>query len=610
MSFGLSPSIEIREKDFLTPGRQTANRFAGMVGNFNWGPVDQRMNITDEKNLVENFHQPDSLNYADWWTANNYLAYNDKLILVRAIKELGSLNAGRAIFSEAMKKLDVSNASAEFELGEDVVGGNSTANGTIVALAEDVVYIKVNSGTFEEDETITGSETSSVATIETITDDVKSCEFSALKRNFDHEITVSPESYKKFKFIAKYCGAFGNNISVAVCKSTDFASAMIVGTTSFKSQFEFAPSSTEVAVAVLVNGAIVEKHLVSLVSGAKNYKNENYFIDTYLARFSNYVYCFTNTSISTFVSTEAVSLTKGAHAAPEAADYILAYNLFDNADEIDVDVLFCGCIDITNGATVIQHIIDNICEVRRDCRVVFGAKKVDVVNKTAATAISNMLTFISTDINKDSTFAAMYGNYKYQYDRYNDEYRWLPIDGDIAGIYSIGQAWESPAGLNRGLIKNCIKLAVNPKEGLRDTLYPAAINPVYTIRNVGHAVMGQKTLKTSAPTLFSSVDIRGLFILLQKNCKDVARYYQFQKNNPSERRKLVADVDPLFLQIQGLGGIEEYLIVCDETNNNVSKTMIADFYVKPSETAEWIMFNFNAVSGTVNFEQIVTSPIA
>lgn len=608
MSYGLSPSIDIRERDFLTPGRQTANRFAGMVGNFNWGPVNEKIQVTDEKSLVEMFHQPDNLNYRDWWVANNYLSYNDKLVIVRAIKEAGSLNAGIAFFSEALKRLNVTGASDEFELAENVVGGVSAANGTVYALEEDAVYIKVNSGTFEEDELITGSETSSTATVVTIDDDVKTCKFSALKKNFDHEIEVPAESLKKFKFIAKYCGSYGNNISVAIARSVDFATAMIVGTTSFKSRFEFAPTSTEVAVAILVNGAIAETHLVSLTPGARNYRNESYFIDSYLARYSKYVYSFTNTQINSFISSPAVAFSAGAHVAPEAADYILAYNNFDNSEELDIDVLFSGCIDITGGATVIQHMIDNVAEVRRDCRIVFGARKVDVVNKDVSTAVANMLTFISTDINKDSTFAAFYGNYKYQYDRYNDEYRWIPIDGDIAGIYSIGQAWESPAGLNRGIIKNCIKLAVNPKEGLRDSLYPAAVNPVYTIKNVGHVVMGQKTLKTSVPTLFSSVDIRGLFILLQKNAKDIARFYQFQKNTPVERRRFVADIEPLFTNIQGLGGIEEYLIVCDDSNNNVSKTMIADFYVRPTESAEWIQLNFNATTGIVNFEDIVASP--
>lgn len=608
MSYGLSPSIDIREKDFLTPGRQTANRFAGMVGNFNWGPVNEKTPVTDEKMLVEKLHGPDNLNYKDWMVANNYLAYNDKLILIRAVKDTGSFNAGVAFFSEALKKLVTSGASAAFELGENVVGGTSAANGTIYAIETDVVYIKVNTGTFAEDEVITGSETSSTATIETIIDDVKHCKFSALKKNYDHEIEVPAESLKKFKFIAKYCGSYGNNISVALAKSTDFATAMIVGTTSFKSRFEFAPTSTEVAIAILVNGAIAETHIVSLVPDARNYRNESYFIDSYLARYSKYVYCFTNTQISSFLSSPAVSLSDGAHVAPLAADYIAAYNNFDNSEELDIDVLFCGCIDITSGSTVIQHMIDNIAEVRRDCRIVFGAKKVDVVNKDVSTAITNMLTFVSTEINKDSTFAAFYGNYKYQYDRYNDEYRWVPIDGDIAGIYSIGQAWEAPAGLNRGIIKNCIKLAINPKEGLRDSLYPAAVNPVYTIKNVGHVVMGQKTLKTSTPTLFSSVDIRGLFILLQKNAKDIARFYQFQKNTPVERRRFVADIEPLFTNILGLGGIEEYLIVCDERNNNVSKTMIADFYVRPTESAEWIQLNFNATSGIVNFEDIVASP--
>jgi hypothetical protein len=618
MSFGLSPSIDINERDFLSPSRQTANRFAAMVGNFNWGPVEERVLIDEEKTLVNTFNPPSIANRADWFSAANYLAYNDKLYVVRAIKAAGSKNAGIAIFSKALKTLVLENVVGDFVAGDVISGITSLAEGVVVKVVVDglitSLIIDVTSGTFEEAEDITdGENVPKTATITSITDNVKTFPFAELKKNFDHDVVVSDEDYIKFKILAKYVGVYGNNISVAIANSSNFATANIIGTTTFKANFEFAPASSEVAIVVLLNGGIVEKHLVSLVPGAKNYKGENYYIETYLNKVSKYIYVYDNHTINTVQSVESIALAQGVHAAPEAGDYMDGYDLFENKEEIDIDVIFeSGCVDIASGETVAQHMIDEILEKRKDCRGVFGPKKSDVVSQTVATAVSNMITYVTSTLNKDSSFAAFYGNYKYQYDRYNDEFIWVPITGDIAGIYAVGQAWEAPAGVNRGLIKNCVKLAVNPSEGYRDQMYPVAINPIYTLKNVGHVVQGQKTLKTSTPSLFSRVDVRGLFILLQKNASDVSRFYQFQKNTATERRRFVADVEPLFRIVQGLGGIEEYLIICDESNNTgdvtSTLTMIADFYVKPAQSAEWIRLNFNATQATVNFEEIVSSP--
>jgi hypothetical protein len=616
MSYGLSPSIDIREKDFLSPGRQTANRFGAMCGDFMWGPVGERIPIVDEKVLIENFNAPVDSNYADWFSASNYLAYNDKLYVVRAIKESGSLNAGVSLFSEALQKLSLTSVIGTFVVGETVTGGTSTAKGTVVSIVNDDIYIKITSvAPFETTEIVT-ADGGATGTISTITDNQQSVPFTSLKKNFDHDITVNDEAFIKFKFLAKYPGDYGNNISVAVADSTSFATATITGTTTFKSVFDYSPSSTELAVVVLLNGSIAETFIVSLTPGAKNYRNEAYYIETYLARNSKYVYCYDNNSITFSLGTvSAVSLTGGAHVAPEASDLISAYDLFANKEELDVDVIFeANAANITSGNTVIQHIIDNILDVRKDCRGVFSATYNDVVNVAIATAVTNLEDYVSTTINRNSSYAAFYGNYKYQFDRYNDVYRWVPINGDIAGIYSIGQAWESPAGLNRGLIKNCIKLAINPNESYRDFMYPLGINPVYTLKNVGHVVMGQRTLATSSPSLFSRVDNRGLFILLEKNTADVARYYQFQKNTATERRRFVADIEPLFRQVQGLGGIEEYLIICDETNNTDTETanytLVCDIFVRPNQSVEWIQLNFSAVQNVVNFEEIIASPYA
>ena len=613
MSFGLSPSIDIQERDFLTPSRKTANRFAGFVGDFNWGPVNELLMVTDEKVLAENFNGPEAANAADWYCASNYLAYNDKLYIARSIKEAGSLNAGIAIFSEKLVKfVTKTEAGPAIAAGDTITSGANT--GIVVAASTHLLWVLETGGTgFADESTISNgaSPTPGTAVIDSITADVQSMPFSVLRKNIVHEPTVSDEDYIKFKIAARYPGSYGNNLSVAIANSTGFAAGAINADYDFADVFEFAPASGEVALAVLLNDSIVETFIVSLTEGAKNYKGDSYYIETYIDRNSKYIYVYDNDDEDFDDSIEEVDLADGAHVAPESTDLITSWDLFANKEEIEIDVLFEGAsVDITGGEDVAEKMVD-IADDRKDCRVVLGVQKVDVVNIAIATAISNMITYAGTTLSVDSSYAAIYGNYKYQKDRYNDTYVWVPVTGDIAGIYSIGQSWEAPAGINRGVIKNCVKLAINPNEGYRDQMYPLGINPVYTLKNVGHVVMGQKTMKTSVPTIFSRVDIRGLFILLEKNAADVARYYQFQKNTATERRRFVSDVEPLFKQVVGLGGIEEYLIVCDETNNAEAAaefTMVADFYIKPTYSAEWIRLNFNATQNSINFDEVIGSP--
>lgn len=543
MSYGLSPSFEINEKDFLSGRRQTANRFAGTVGNFNWGPVGIKQLIRDEKDLVEVYHDPDDNNYADWFCVFNFNAYNDKLYVVRAIKELNSLNAGVAI---------------------------------------------TNAGI--------------------------SATYSVLKKHEDHEVDVTYEAGEKFKFLAKYCGSYGNNISVALATSADFATAAVNASLDFRNIFEFAPQVGEVALVVLLNGRVVEREIVSLTPSSKNFRGESNYIETYINRRSRYIYAYENSAETTVASFEETDLAGGAHTAPEASDYNTAFDEFKNADEMELDILFIGgAIQLADSHLVVQHVIDNIVDIRKDIRFIFDIPTSDLANQTTNQQLTNAVDFVVTDIARNTSYAAYYPEAKWQYDKYNDKYRWMPVNGDVAGIYCIGQVWEAPAGLNRAIIKNCRKLAFNPDEAIRDILYPQNINPIYTIKSIGHVVMGQKTMLSSS-SVFSRVDIRGLFILLQKNAKDVARFYKFQKNNPTERRRFISDIEPLFRQVQGLGGIEVYLIICDESNNtsNVRENneMIADFYVKPEYSIEWIRLNFNVASATVNFEEIVSSPLA
>ena len=632
MSLGLSPSIEIQESEVQFANVANASNFGVMAGAFNWGPVEEILAISDDKRLRAVYGGCDSDNYQDWLVASSYLSYNNKLYLSRAAGD-ESFNAGIEVFGKNLIKMNLSqvvtteveNEGTEEEtttetpqdfslvVGETVTGQTSGATGKIIII--DVVdgthkigYIELTSVTpFESDEIITGSQTSAMANVDELTDS-SSHDFKMYRKNDDSILSVSNQDCIKFKFLAKYCGEIGNRISIAIANSVSFATAYIRGTITFRNQFEYAPNANEIALAILFDNQIVEKHIVSLVKGTKNYKGENTYIEDYLAQNANskYVVCYCNDGISyNLGNLTATNLTGGHYDIPDAEDYIRCYALYKNREAIDIDVPFCGrAADLENGLTVVQYICDNLVDKRKDCRAVFGARLVDVVNVEIETALNNLEAYVSS-IGRDTSYAAFYGNAKYMWDNDNGAYRWVSIAGDIAGLYANCNMWQAPAGLTRGLLKNVVKLAISPEEEQRDILYPKGINPVFTDKDAGNVVWGFRTLKTSTDTLFKYVDHRGLFILLEKTVSRLARFYQFEKNSAYDRKKLLTDIEPIFANIKGVNGLADYKLQCDGTNNeDGSNTMYVDIAVKVLGSTEWIVIRFKAVASSVNFEEI------
>jgi phage tail sheath protein FI len=211
-----------------------------------------------------------------------------------------------------------------------------------------------------------------------------------------------------------------------------------------------------------------------------------------------------------------------------------------------------------------------------------------------------------------SSYAFLDSGYKYQYDRYNDVYRWVPLNGDIAGICARTDQerdpWFSPGGLNRGIVKNVIKLAYNPTKAERDNLYVQGINPVVTFQGEGTILFGDKTL-LNRPSVFDRINVRRLFIVLEKSIARAARSSMFEFNDQFTRAQFVNLVEPFLRDIQGRRGITDFRVVCDETNNtsNVidANQFVGDIYIKPARSVNFIQLNFVAVRTGVSFDEIV-----
>lgn len=283
-----------------------------------------------------------------------------------------------------------------------------------------------------------------------------------------------------------------------------------------------------------------------------------------------------------------------------------AYDKFASAEDVDVSLLLQGR---ARSYQLANYLIDNLCETRKDCVAFVSPQKADVVNNIGneADAVVNFRNNV-----RSSSYGVMDTGYKYMYDRYNDIYRWIPLNGDTAGLCvrtdETNDPWWSPAGFNRGQIKNLVKLAYNPRKADRDTLYKAGVNPVVTFPGQGTVLFGDKTL-LSKPSAFDRINVRRLFIVLEKAISTASKFTLFEFNDAFTRAQFKNLVIPYLRDVQGRRGIYDFLVVCDESNNTSEvidrNEFIGDIYIKPARSINFIQLNFVAVRTGVNFNEIV-----
>ena len=361
---------------------------------------------------------------------------------------------------------------------------------------------------------------------------------------------------------------------------------------------------------------VIEKWgYVSKASDAKNSDGtSNYYKDVLNSR-SKYVWWAGHlaanwgtagaVSYTTVATAYASTFTGGIDDTPVAANTTTAYGKFANPDAVDVSLLMAGA---TSGTTIPNYLIA-LAETRKDCMVFVSPQQADVVNNSG----SESTTVITTaGTYTKSSYAVMDSGYKYQYDKYNDVYRWVPLNGDIAGLCvrtdNERDPWFSPAGLNRGVIKNVVRLAWNPTKAERDELYKAGVNSVVTFPGEGTILYGDKTL-LNRPSAFDRINVRRLFIVLEKSIAKAARSSLFEFNDEFTRAAFVNIVEPFLRDVQGRRGIYDYRVVADTTNNTAEvidqNQFVGDIYIKPARSINFIQLNFTAVRTGVAFEEIV-----
>lgn len=629
MGFQLSPGVVTSEIDLTTIIPAVATSIGAFAGKFGWGPVNVVTSISDEIRLVDRFGKPSANNYEYWFSAANFLAYANNLRVVRAANTTSTLNAtanGNGVLIESETDYEQNHSSGVTTYGvvaarwpgllgnslkvsicpsANAYSSNLTAQSTVTANAATAGSLVVNTIGDSSNYLVAGDYVSfnngaiyiKVAAVNTANIVLS----SALTSN----VSAGTSILRKWEFASEFTGAPGTSDYVKGLNGVNDELHVIV--------------VDEDGAFTGTQNTIVEKfEFASKASDAKDSQGNTAYYKNQLEQKSKYVWWLAHPTGATNWGTTAAgktftdlakvtttSLAGGAEGDVGQQDILLGYDKFANADTVDISLLIAGPAN----ATIVNYLIDNIALVRKDCVVFASPEKSDVVNNvgnevTDSVAFRNTLT--------SSSYAVLDGNWKYQYDKYADVYRWLPCNADIAGLCARTDnerdPWFSPGGLNRGILKNVVRLAYNPVKSERDDLYVAGINPIVSFAGEGTVLFGDKTMQAK-PSAFDRINVRRLFIVLEKSISRAARYSLFEFNDTFTRAQFVSMVEPFLRDIQGRRGITDFRVVCDESNNTGevidSNRFVGDIYIKPARSINFIQLNFVAVRTGVSFDEVV-----
>ena len=642
MAFQVSPGVLVQERDLTNIIPAVSTSIGAVAGQFGKGPIDEIVSISSEQELVDTFGKPDSTNFEHFFTAANFLQYSNALRIVRA-QNTSVLNASTSGTGVLIKNTE--DYENNYSTGQGSVGsfaartagahGNSLQVSTCPSATayESISTSLVDDSGAAVGDTIVTTDESDVFNVGDIiqfsttasTDDYNDGDF--------YRVTAIAGSGETLEFVQHPRGAGGLKRAVAdnskikrrwrYYDSVDRAP----GTTAWTA--DRGGSGDEIHVVVVDQdgvitgepGRVIEAFSnMSKASDAKTPQGDNnYYADVIFNKSSQIFWMDHNTagtnwgSAATGITFTAVnvptleSLTGGA-AGSAVTDGQLktAYEKFQDAETVDVGLIMSGP---SSSATHVDNLI-TIAESRKDAVVFASPQRSDVVNITNSnTQMSNVIGFFNTI--RSSSYVVFDSGYKYQYDRYSDVYRFVPLNGDMAGLSArtdtVADSWFSPAGFNRGIVRGAVKLAFNPTKAQRDQLYPARINPVATFPGQGTILFGDKTGLTT-PSAFDRINVRRLFIVLEKAISTASKFQLFEFNDEFTRANFRNIVEPFLREVQGRRGITDFQVVCDETNNTGEvidrNEFIAEIFIKPARSINFITLSFVATRTGVSFDEV------
>lgn len=648
-----SPGVGFKEVDLTNTVGSSGTSGGAFAGDFSWGPVDAITTVSSPLDLEKTYYKPNDTNFVSWFSAFNFLAYTGDLKIVRASDEeaINASDDGNGLLVKNANHFEIvrtAPTAVQFaakypgSLGSSIavhVADSATFTGwrysylfdtapgtsrwaASLGAANDELHVVIVDvqGKFSG---VVGSVLESFSYVSKATD-------SKDENNApNYYINVINRTSKYVWAVAKVPSSelntptTGKVASVAITAGgADYTDAVVT--------FESAPLGgvTATGTAVLVAGAVTGITVTNAGSGythppvvtISSTSGTGATATATLGVVANAadwgvaaVVDGEAQHFKTLISAKAATLSGGKDSvAITAGDLSRAYSLFENQEEVDVSLIFVGDAggESEHTATV-GNVIDNIAEARKDCVVFFSPKLSDVLNKQQSDAVDSVVATRNL-VGRSTSYSVMDSGWKLQYDVYNDKYRWVPLNADIAGLCaqvdSTNDPWTSPGGYTRGRLKNVVSLAFNPNKTSRDAIYKIGINPVVTFNTDGTVLYGDKTLlgKNSA---FTQIGTRRLFISLEKDISTAAKYYLFETNNEFTRGNFLAMVTPRLEQVRGRGGIEDFRVVCDRSNNTdeviMNRQFVGSIFIKPTYSINWIELNFVAVRQDVSFDEIV-----
>lgn len=601
MPFQVSPGINVSEIDLSTVVPAVSTTEGALAGVFNWGPIEQRVLVTSENELVSRFGRPTDNNAETFFAAADFLAYGNKLYIARTASSdaynAGAANTQVATTDEALAITGGEEIIARYpgSLGNSLKisvcpsanAFNETANGVTIATG-------ANTGTVTDYTKLTVGDKIRIGVPATGYQVLQVSAIDGANVSFTTNYTLSANAtslavtrlWANYNNVAKEPGA--NNVHIVIIDED----GVVSGTA----------------------GTVLEVYEnVSVVATAKKDDGSTNYYKTIINNTSNYVYA-TGATYAVGGSVSYVSLANGSDGSTESTvslgDLAKGYDLFSSAEDVDVSVILAGkARHGTANTGVANYIIDNICSVRRDC-VVFISPERETVVANPGNETADLVTFRNAI--SSSSYAVIDSGYKYRYDKYNDVYRYTPLNGDIAGLTvrtdEVRDPWWSPAGYVRGNIKNVIRLAFNPNKANRDILYANDINPVITQPGHGCLLLGDKTA-LGYPSAFDRINVRRLFIALEKAIAVASKTTLFEFNDSFTRAQFRNLIEPFLRDVKARRGIYDFRVVCDDTNNTAEvidrNEFRGDIYIKPAKSINFIQLNFIAARTGVAFEEIV-----
>lgn len=634
MAFQLSPGVLTREFDITTIVPQVATSGAAYVGSFQWGPLEQVKTVYSEEYLNRVFGTSSDDTYLHYYCAKNFLDYSRNLKLVRVATDAAknsTVDGSGILVKNDSDWLD--NHSAGVNGVEEFSGRypGSLGNNIKVEMVDGKSYSAVSAITITDigtgyttadDDGVAvtfsapPSGTTTTGTL-IVTDDVVT----------GITITDNGTGYRSAPTITIPDPVGGGTAATATASLWAYRNQFLSepGTSDYVAGK--GGSNDEMHIIVIdstgvITGeanTILERHpFVSKASDAKfDDGTSSYYVDT-IRDASSYIHWMDHEATGTNWGTDSAGTTFIELDAPYSAtlsggvdgndvsndELFVGWAYFKNPENIDIGILISGPAD----KVLQEHLIQNIAEYRKDCVAVISPEFAAVVRNPT----SEMDDIITTrSVLTSSSYGIFDCNWKYQFDQYNNTFRWIPCNADVAGLMArtdeSHDPWWSPGGFNRGQIKNVLKLAWNPSKTERDELYQKGINPIVTIANEGTLLYGDKTM-LAKPSAFDRINVRRLFIVIEKAIAKASKYALFEFNDAFTRARFIQIVEPYLRDVQARRGITDFKVVCDETNNTGyvidSNAFVGDIYIKPARSINFITLNFIATPTGVEFSEV------